>query len=641
MSDRWSTDRGWLIHGMVLGLFACAAWAQAPDNMTVVVTKAGATGATSGITLGAFVYDESRNCFWIGTFGSVTGFRSYDLTTSTGRQYSYDSDLNRFARASDVAGGVTSADDTGKQNPSGLLLNRATLMITVPAPGGGTQTLSYPPGSLVFSNDNSSEVYVGGSSVRYDWSKKMYRWDLRAIGDPTTVQPDYDTAQDGLGHIWGSFGIVDWNDAFTVLVTSQDLINVARPSKVSFNQGRQPAWSSDGKSIYFVDSASYFGGVWKVNAETGTVAWLYANTLAQPTTVRRIWTEPVAVSTSVRDFDAANPASGDQVFFEGTTLSNNVGGLDYLLDTGTSVTGPFAALRRSDFLKYMEWNGRSVPRSQLADGSDPGVNAYPTADSSIPPHIWTMTADVDGTLFFYDSSSQAGVWRYDPQGRLVGVRSNRQQLKFNAAHGSTSTTAQVLRMQLRQAQFVGDAGSFLVPQILFRDNALGGISAIYAFKPGDFNRDNVVDTADVELFKVALATPIRTFSTGTTSLQYYEAPADTAEGELESSAPAAYVDYLKYDLNCNALVTVKDKQILGRFLDKCIVDYDWDGDVDQVDFGHFQACYTGAAQQGALAQVHCGDADLNGDGMVNSGDLDVFKGCFSGPMVPVEPSCGT
>ncbi|HSA26972.1 MAG TPA: hypothetical protein P5159_10595 [Phycisphaerae bacterium] len=629
-------------------MLASAVLAQAPDNMVVIVNKAGVTGAASGITLGAFVYDPGRDCFWIGTFGSVTGFRQYDLATSTGRQCTYDSDLNRFARASDVAGGVTSADDSGKQNPSGLLLNPTSLTITVPAPGGGTQSLTYPPGSLVISNDNSSEVYVGGSSVRYAWSKKMYRWDLRTVGDPTNVQPDYDTAQDGLGHIWGAFGTVDWNDPFTVLVTSQDLIDVAHPSKVSFNQGRQPTWSSDGKSIYFVDSAASFGGVWRVNAETGAVAWLYANTLdlPPPLTERRIWTEPVVVSTSVRDFDAANPTAGDQVFFEGSTLSGNVGGLDYLLDTGSAVTGPFAALRRADFLKWMEWNGKSVSRRQLEDGSDPGVNNYPTEDSSIPPHIWTMTADADGTLYFYDSSSydsrsQAGVWRYDPEGRLTGVRSNRQQVKFSASQGSTSTTAQVLRMQLRQAEYAGAAGSFVVPQILFRDNALGGISGIYAFKPGDFNRDNVVDAADVALFETALATPIATFSTGTTSKEYFEAPSDGADGELESSAPAAYVDYLKYDLNCNALVTVKDRQILGRFLGKCIVDYDWDGDVDQVDFGHFQVCYTGAAQQGALAQIQCGDADLNGDGWVNSGDLDVFKGCFSGPAVAADPGCGT
>ncbi|MBP7934146.1 MAG: hypothetical protein KA354_05800 [Phycisphaerae bacterium] len=632
-----------LVCGTLLGMLASAAWAQAPDNMTVVVNKAGATGATSGITLGAFVYDPGRDCFWIGTFGTVTGFRHYDLATSTGRQCTYDSDLNRFARASDVAGGVTSADDTGKQNPSGLLLNPTSLTITVPAPGGGTQTLEYPPGSLVISNDNSSEVYVGGSSVRYAWSKKMYRWDLRTVGDPTTVQPDYDTAEDGLGHIWGAFGTVDWNDAFTVLVTSQDLIDVAHPAKVSFNQGRQPTWSSDGKSIYFVDSAPSFGGVWKVNAETGAVAWLYANTLdlEAPATERRVWTEPVAVSTGVRDFDAANPTTGDQIFFEGSTLSGNTGGLDYLLDSGSAVAGPFAALRRTDFLKWMEWNGKSVSRSQLEDGSDPGVNTYPTAEGSIVPHIWTMTADAHGTLYFCDSSEQAGVWRYDPQGRLVGVRSKRQHLKFIAGQGSASTSVTLLRMQLRQAQYVGAAGTFVVPQILFRDNGLGGISGIYAFKPGDFNRDNVVDAADVALFEAALATPIRTFSTGTTTLAYFEAPSDGAEGELESSAPVAYVDYLKYDLNCNALVTVKDRQILGRFLGKSIVDYDWDGDVDQADFGHFQACYTGAAQQGALAQIQCGDADLNGDGVVNGGDLDVFKGCFSGPEVPVDPTCGT
>ena len=640
MRSHLKLNRGLLLCGMLLIATADATAVQGPDNMTVVVTKANSTGASGGVTLGAFVYDPGRDCFWIGTFGTVTGFRRFDMATSTGTQCSYDSDLNRFARASDVPGGVTSADDTGKQNPSGMLLNPTELAFTVPAPGGGMQTLRYPPGSLVISNDNSSEVYVGGSSVRYAWCKKMYRWDLRTVGAATSVQPDYNNAQDGLGNIWGSFGIVDWNDPFTVLVTSQDLIDAAKPSKVTFNQGRQPAWSSNGKSVYFVDSAQYFGGVWKVNVETGAVAWIYPNTAAT-TDARRVWTEPVVVSTTVRDLDPANSTAGDQVFFEGSTLSGNAGGLDYLLDTGTTVTGPFVALSKADFRKWMEWNGKSTTRSQLTDGTDPGVNTYPTGDASSVPHVWSMAADADGTLYLADSSSQSGVWRYDPQGRLTGVRSGRQQIKFNAAQGSTSTSVTLLRMQLRKVQYAGTTGSFVVPQVLFRDNGLGGISGIYAFKPGDFNRDNVVNAVDVAQFETAMATPILTFSTGTTSKQYYEAAADADGNELESSAPDAYVDYLKYDLNCNGLVTVKDRQILGRLLGKCIMDYDWDGDVDQADFGHVQTCYTGNAPLRALPQIQCADADLNGDGKVDATDIGIFKACFSGPAVPADPNCGT
>lgn len=65
-------------------------------------------------------------------------------------------------------------------------------------------------------------------------------------------------------------------------------------------------------------------------------------------------------------------------------------------------------------------------------------------------------------------------------------------------------------------------------------------------------------------------------------------------------------------------------------------DVDGDGDVDQRDFGLFQACLTGAGQ---TVQPPCGIADFNNDGLVNQGDMTIFVDCLSGPDVLADKSC--
>ena len=69
-------------------------------------------------------------------------------------------------------------------------------------------------------------------------------------------------------------------------------------------------------------------------------------------------------------------------------------------------------------------------------------------------------------------------------------------------------------------------------------------------------------------------------------------------------------------------------------------DADWDGDVDQLDFGVFQACVTGAGG-GILEGCSCFDRDNNGvgDDDVDQDDLDAFEECASGPDVLANPLC--
>lgn len=66
-------------------------------------------------------------------------------------------------------------------------------------------------------------------------------------------------------------------------------------------------------------------------------------------------------------------------------------------------------------------------------------------------------------------------------------------------------------------------------------------------------------------------------------------------------------------------------------------DMDWDGDVDQTDFGIFQACQTGAAIH--QTDPACSRAWLDGDMDVDKDDITLFHQCLSGPQVPADPNC--
>lgn len=64
-------------------------------------------------------------------------------------------------------------------------------------------------------------------------------------------------------------------------------------------------------------------------------------------------------------------------------------------------------------------------------------------------------------------------------------------------------------------------------------------------------------------------------------------------------------------------------------------DGDYDGDVDQTDFGFFQVCYTGGAG-GVPAGCECMDREP--DGNVDEDDSAAFARCRSGPNVPWSPA---
>jgi len=66
-------------------------------------------------------------------------------------------------------------------------------------------------------------------------------------------------------------------------------------------------------------------------------------------------------------------------------------------------------------------------------------------------------------------------------------------------------------------------------------------------------------------------------------------------------------------------------------------DFDLDDDVDQEDFGRFQACLTGPTAP--ITDPNCQDADLNQSTHVDSADLTLFRKCLSGPGILANPNC--
>ncbi len=112
----------------------------------------------------------------------------------------------------------------------------------------------------------------------------------------------------------------------------------------------------------------------------------------------------------------------------------------------------------------------------------------------------------------------------------------------------------------------------------------------------------------------------------------YDASGGAPTANHEYSAAGTYICRLRVTDNegmtGETMITVKVRNVPG--------DFDGDQDVDQDDFGHFQACYSGS---GAYAGPGCEDAALDGDGDVDEDDFIVFVSCLSGADTPAQHGC--
>lgn len=419
-------------------------------------------------------------------------------------------------------------------------------------------TVLFPAYTQCFITDQVTAVLEGGVP-RWDLTQRTYRYNCQQVQlppDPVPPPPPY----------------YDGRDVFTSLVTVQEQMDVLglAPSGTTTggsNNQHQVAFSSNGQYIYYIDGNRY-GGIWKCRArDGGELARIYA-------TDQTFLCHPDVMATSVRDFGSGY--SGDQVIVRGNSTSGNTGGVDYVVDTGSAAYGAFPLLTMAQLQAFLEITSATVANAVLTDA--------------------------DGNVYIDEGTSKA-VLRYDPQGRLVKMKSQLEHAGFNAANiPGTNYTCQQL-----QGRIVKDpaTGTFDVFQILFRSVTQKGVAGIYCYKPGDFNRDNAVTGEDVKIFNQMMA----------------KGPTTPPLSDPD------YQTYLRCDLNGNGSMTAKDRSILNTF----IIDSDGDNDVDGADYGQFAGCFNGS---GNVVPDACLLFDYNGDQFVDGVDYGLFASCFNGSGNP-------
>lgn len=123
---------------------------------------------------------------------------------------------------------------------------------------------------------------------------------------------------------------------------------------------------------------------------------------------------------------------------------------------------------------------------------------------------------------------------------------------------------------------------------------------------------------------------------------------DVDYGEITDEQMAITITYTVNDLNAGlhettiriSSTTAANSPLaipVSVFIDHAISDFDFDCDVDQEDFGHFQACLTGAGV--TQADPLCADADMDGDNDVDQSDFGVLQGCMSGANTIPDETC--
>lgn len=418
--------------------------------------------------------DSDNSSFYKANFSPNAGFSlftdndgSWSSTTLVG-----PTDMMTFEEYASVNGNgsLPTLASGGTPVMGDVILNPQPLTITRSTGVGAdmTTTITYPAGTLAFVIDQPSNV-MSGSTTRYDLTKVGYFYDLRQVGS---------SANGGLDR--NGNGVADLNDVFEPVFSKADMRTVAGYSGTGSGvTSHHFTFSSDGQSVYFVDSSatSVTGGLWKVNL-TSTGASALQRILTANTSFN---TEPSVVSSSVRSFDAG---SGDQIVVSGSdySVNPNPGGLSFVVDNGSSVSAPQTLLSAKQIQGFLETSGT--------------------------PNAFATGADAAGNVYIYDSDSgEYGVFRYDTNGHLSEVFSRAEQIAFDTTTGGgSSSTATIGDMKFSTVNYTGPNGSFPITQLQYSDatSTLRAPVGVNLFAPGDFNRDGTVDTADIASLKYVL-----------------------------------------------------------------------------------------------------------------------------------------
>jgi autotransporter-associated beta strand protein len=523
-------------------LVAMLAPAVAQDQLSTI--------AFPGVTLRSFGYDPISDALYLATASSEQFIKVSSVSTPnpTSQAMIYISSLQRFYTNNDSA---LQGEATG--TAWGIVLN--------PKPIGPTPAYSF----AVVSDTNlvRRPNPNGTRPIEPAATKRLYTYDLGAA--------------DPLG---------DATDALTTRVTLLDLQTAAGTDSTTTSFGpRQVAWSGDGQSVYFNDTTSNFGGLWKVGALSGSP--------------QRV----LAVDMENSELGVSSTGSSDRIFFAGltgTTGIGNAGGIDFVTHDGTSTSAPQVALSAAALRDFFEV---SAPMSSQRV-------------SSVAFH------GSDMFFFLYNStgtSTYPGIYRLDAEGRLSKVANKTQR---SAAFSGVNLTFD--HPQPREILSTGTAGTFPVTQILYREGGANAVVGATAFKPVDFNRDNQVTPADLALFVPQVTVRGQT-KTAVADLTFDMNGNDT-------------VDWKDVQITQGFLAYVPDPDLAGRVVPTLPIqaDVDLNGVVDFQDFlvmsGTFGAPSAGFTQ-----------GDYNGDNQVSFPDLQPwinsygFRSAVVGAGVPMAP----
>ena len=518
-------------------------------NNVAITNPPGGNGHPS---MGGFDYDATNDAFWDATFGGAgQGIYKVTPTNATPAELHVGTTdwVQKFLSSSDVTTGTIASGASAISTVGDILLNPASLTI-----GPAGNQITYAPGTLAIAIEGGKTRV--SNTVQPTLSKLVYAYDLRKIGGTAAG-----------GRDWNANGTADWNDVFWPIASFADQRAAAGSTSVSNSVNRRPAFSSDGQSLYYLDSSSAYGGLYKTSLTTGATSRLA--TFADPNT------EPAVVSSSVRSFGVG---AGDQIVVQGAADIGNAGGLSYYLDNGTTVAGP----------------------RTLISGKQMGA----FLDGGAVADVRSVTADADGNLYFASVDSGAGYYRYDTQGRLVKLASAAEHRALAASQG-INYNQNSFDLKVRTS-----ASNPALTELLFNEFNLRAPVGITAYAVGDFDRDNVVDADDVSAFKSKLAlrgVAVATQATNTADLKY------DLNGSFSTSSGSSGVASVAIDW--------KDVKIFQQFTGMSAGDVDMDFDVDADDLGALGANYGGTGKlftDGNLTSVRIASADRDD---VNFADL--------------------
>jgi hypothetical protein len=541
-------DRGRFI---VLAGLTCAVGAAGPvmgqvDSLTQVVST---SNAVSGTAIGAYGYDPAHDAIYVTSFGAGGSLRRVNNVFGLADPGAGQSVTENLVSMSQWQGfwrdGVGDRQAAQSIIIGGLLLNPQAI--------GGRPAYSFAVLTDTSTVVRGSATVDGHTNQMPELTRRVYSYNLGQVGAAGTPPPPYG----------------DGRDVFTSLLTLGELNALAgqSASNATSNLGRQFAWSPDGQRVYFNDSSSQLGSIWRLDPVTGAAARIR-----------------VEAGVGVEPAVLAGPAGVDRILYQGTDATgNDESGIDYIDHDPVAGTtsAPSTLLAGSAVRDFIE--AASIDLNAIAVGEN-------------------------GDLFFNANGGTPGatgpinraILRLDAQGRLSKVVSHAERdLFFTGTIGTNpSPNANAAKLQPRQTTYAGPNGSYAITQVLYAEQSpVNLIAGAYAFKAGDFDRDNDVDAADAALFKPAIS--VRNLR----------------------ATPANLV----FDLNGNAVVDWKDVKVLQGFYAFEDGDVNIDQLVDFTDLDTVGANYLASGRTWTQGEL-TGDAG----GLVDFADLSVLAGSWLG-----------